>query len=415
MAPPPLPCYYELSMKILNCLAPGLLILFLFSCMTTGPVPVLKDDSRKTEEVEVSLPHASGSQGDLDPFDVGDKEPVPPPALTRDLLVQTALEKLPPDLTPVLKDSGPWGIFHDLDKNGYTDYLLLVLEEEENPEHAHTDYLQDSLRLFDEDSSYLKFGVAIFYQYPEAVINRYNILLGNKLVLQDFYFQEIRLGRDFPYTVAVTFQTLEGTEEEWIILQGRGISRFTLDYTLSKTSRIGDIDGDGLVDILVYQQGFEEGRGFETFITWFRWNGKNFVPHNRTNVMRNLRDFFTSAEEKIPSLGWERCFDQCLDSSQLADLRQAGRGGEEILSRFFQPLPGQEEAPPLFRIDPVGAVFPRVLEDPFYYSRGGPLRFSLIVKVQDRRGDSFFYQGLLGMADNPFGKNQFAFVMLEGD
>jgi hypothetical protein len=415
VAPSPLPCYYKQSMKILNQTALGLLILIFFSCKTAGPAPVLKEEPHKIEEVEVSLPHASGSQGDSDSAAAGEEEPMPPPALTKDLLVKTALAELPPDMAPVLRDSGPWGIFHDLDKNGYTDYLLLVLEGVENPEHTHVDYLQDSLRLFDEDSSYLKFAVAIFYQYPDDVINRYNIFLGNKLVLQDFFFQEIRLGRDFPYTVAVTFQTLEGTEDEWIILQGRGISRFTLDYTLSKTSRIGDIDGDGLVDILVYQQGFEEGRGFETFITWFRWNGKDFVPHNRTNVMRNLRDFFTAAEEKIPSLGWERCFDRCLDLSQLADLRKAGKGGEEILSRFFQPLPGQEDVPPLFRLDPVGAVFPRVLEDPFYYSRGGPLRFSLIVKVDDRGGDSFFYQGLLGMADNPFGKNQFAFVMLEGD
>lgn len=402
-------------MKIFRHTASGLLILFLFSCMTNGPSPVGKDESRKVEEVEISLPHATGQHDFTASENLEETEPVPPPALTRDLLVQSALEKLPPELTPVVQNSEPWGIFHDLDKNGYTDYLLLVLENVENPDHARSDYLQDSLRLFDENSSYLRFGVTIFYQYPDDVVNRYNIFLGNKMVLQDFFFQEIRLGRDFPYTVAVSFQNLEGTEEEWIILQGRGISRFTLDYTLSKTSRIGDIDGDGLVDILVYQQGFEEGRGFETFITWFRWNGREFIPHNRTNVMRNLREFFSAAEEKIPSLGWSRCLDQCLDSSQLAELRNEGKDEEEILALFFQPLPGQEGVPPLISIDPVAAVFPRVLEDPFSYSRRGPLRFSLIVKVQDRGGESFFYQGLLGMADNPFGKNQFAFVTLEGD
>ena len=402
-------------MKIFYSAALGLVMLFLFSCATGAPSSRHREENPlESEDVEISLPHATGSQS-FEPEGPDEEEEAPPPALTRGLLVDTALDRLPPGLTPVFKDDQPWGLFHDLDKNGYTDYLLLVLEEEVDPGQAQSGYLQDSLRLFDEDSPYRPFGLVIFYQYPEDVISRYHISLGKKLVLRDFVFQEIRLGRDFPYTVVVSFQTLEGTEAEWVTLQGRGISRLSLDYTLSKTSRIGDVDGDGWVDILVFQQGFEEGRGYETFISWLRWNGEEYAPHNRTNVMRNLRDFFTAAEEKIPVLGWEHCFDQRLEVSQLSELRSAGKAGEEILSRFFQPLPGQDEVPPLYRIDPAGVVFPRVLEDPFSYSSSGPLRFSVIVKVQDRGGTSFFYQGLLGMSDNPFGENQFAFAMLEGD
>lgn len=384
------------------------IILLLLSCVTPDPSGASIGGADTPVEVYPSEDRPDVSSSDAPPaLDVA----AAAPALTPELLVDSSVGLLTKGRIPVIHQGAPWGIIHDLDKNGYADYLLLTLHSDEG-EFVDSGVLMDSRRLFQESLPYVDYGVAIFYQYPDGVIKRYTILLEDKLVLQDFRFQEIRRGRDFPFNLAVSFQTTEGTEEEWIILQGRGISRFTVEQTLSKNSLVGDIDGDDLMDVVVHQEGFEEGSGYETFITWYRWDGREFKVHDTTNVVRNLREFFKRVEETVLADGWYSCLSGCLDSEALAEFRSRGLENGELLNRFFKPLEDQGAPPPLIEIDPVGVVFPSILENPFTYQNLSQQKFSFILKIQDRSGDSFFYEGLLGMSLNPFTATQFIFLPL---
>ena len=331
-----------------------------------------------------------------------------PQGLSSELLVKSAVSLLDEDYGPVIHQDAPWCLVHDLDKNGYADLLLLTLQSEKGAP-VSSEGLMDSRRLFEDSSLRENFRVAIFYQYPDKVIKRYSIPLENKLILQDFRFQEIRRGQDFPYSLSVSFKSTEGTEEEWIILHGRGISRFTIEQNLSKESWVEDIDEDGFIDVVEYHKGFEDGSGYETFITWYRWNGREFKVNATTNVVRNLRLFFSQTEKAVIAEGWTSLIPR-LESSILEKLRSQGLDEKDIFNRFFPPLSGTENPRELLNIEPVGLVFPSILENPFTQIDSSRQEFSFILKVHNRSGKSYFFQCLLGMSGNLFSGPQFMFL-----
>ena len=306
------------------------LFLLLFLGCTTLPVSEINSDGPP-----MPVEGESAEEGPKTP----QKDPplegkAVPPALSAELLVQSAVSLLDEDHGPVIHQNTPWGLIHDLDKNGYADFLLLTLQNG-NGAPVLSEDLMDPRRLFEDPPPHENFRVVIFYQHPNRVRKQYTIPLKNKLILQNFRFQEIHRGRDFPYTLSVSFRSTEGIEEEWISLHGRGISRFTVKQSLLQTSLVEDIDEDGYTDVVVHQRGFEDGSGHETFITWYRWNGRKFEVHETTNVVRNLKLFFAHTQKAILAEGWQDSFINRLEPQALEEFRSQGLGDGAVLSRFF--------------------------------------------------------------------------------
>ena len=133
---------------------------------------------------------------------------------------------------------------------------------------------------------------------------------------------EVRKGSDFPYALEFQFRTRTGIEKELVILSGYGITHFTIRENLSEITLIQDIDEDGFSDIIVHEQGFEEGTGFETFLTWYKWNLREYTEYRSTNIVRNLKQFYVVCAEFLRSGDYAGFLDYALDSEALSALKK---------------------------------------------------------------------------------------------
>ena len=130
-------------------------------------------------------------------------------------------------------------------------------------------------RLF-EAGTEVEMALAVFLQRGGTLVLHTQVPLGRKTVFDSLRIQPIVVGRSVPFAVSAGFQTGTGSVREWVIFTGNGISRFSLDERLNSQPRIEDLDGDGVIDVVVRDQGYEAGIGYESYLTWFRWNGVSF-------------------------------------------------------------------------------------------------------------------------------------------
>jgi hypothetical protein len=221
---------------------------------------------------------------------------------------------------------------------------------------------------------------------------------------------EIKEGSDFPYSLLFSFRTRSGIEKELVILSGYGITSVTLRENLSEFSHIEDIDGDGFVDIIIHEQGFEEGTGFETFLTWYKWNLREYTEYKNTNIVRNLREFFSSCSSLLKVGKFAAFFDYALDEETLTGLKKQGLTDTEILKMVFKPADSSPGYDNFFELDNFTAVvFPEIMETPFSYDSRNEFRHTVSVRFSRKGGDSLICLGELRMKSNPFQDRQFCF------
>ena len=77
----------------------------------------------------------------------------------------------------------------------------------------------------------------------------------------------------------------------------------------------------------------EEGTGYETFLTWHRWNGKTFYEYRTTNVVRNLNTFLRSTKELLLEGRYNEFISYGVDPLRAAALKKAGLKDSEIALR----------------------------------------------------------------------------------
>ena len=329
--------------------------------------------------------------------------------MTEDVFYSQIISLVSGDQTYVRRSGLPMGIVHDLDKNGYKDFLLLTVKRNgfENREFIDEDDLGDSGRLFYERKEYFHYSILIFYQYPGEIVLRYTVPLSRQLVLNDFRVQEIRRSRDFPFGVSVSFKTLGGTREEWVILYGQGISTFMLEETLSVIPVVDDIDNDGFIDIVIHQQAAEEGIGYETFLTWYKWNGSGFIEEKSSNIVRNLRKFLTGMADIFLSGEKEAFLDFVLFPETREKLSREGMSLKEIFSLLFKPVEGG--VLPVYDLEIKDVIYPVLMETPFTYENRGRFEFPITIGIITEKG-GYYFRARLAMGRNPFGEKQFGFL-----
>lgn len=414
-------------MKLLSVFLIALLTVLSFSCLTTASeepvmsVPVLERTAAEIPSNEPAVTSASVTENDhtdntkdtvngtSDSAQPVDQElPEAKSPLSEHDFRRVITEMMPWNMIAIKDGAVPLAITHDLDKNGYEDALVVAVEGDESTEVSLAD-LSKSARLFQSGRKYSNFLLLIFYQYSNEIVLRYTVPVSRQLVFNGVEPIEIKKGSDFPYALLFSFRTRSGIEQELIILSGYGITRFSIMENLSEITLIEDIDEDGYQDIIVHEQGFEEGTGFETFLSWYKWNSREYFEYKNTNIVRNLKQFYLVCAEYLRAGEKEKFLNYALDSQALSELKKQGLTNIEILGKIFKPAEGSVDDD-FFETGAFSSVvFPEIMETPFSYANRMDLRHQVSVRFGRQGGDSRIYLTELKMKKNPFQNKQFCF------
>lgn len=291
-------------------------------------------------------------------------------------------------------------------------FSVFVEVEKENDAEVAT--LSDFSRLFKENLSPVAFSLVQFNQKDGRLRKVQIFPLGKYTVFESLKIVSIRKGFDMPFAVSATFQTQEGSNDVWVTFSTAGTSRITLRQTLSKSPIVEDIDNDGYLDIIIRERGIEEGTGYETFLTWYKWDGRAYKEYKTTNVVRNLRAFLRRATILLSNDKIEEFFRSSLSAPSLAALRSGGFSDRRIFSTVFHLVPSSPDNPndpvqSLRSIDRV--IFPNIFENPFTGQDARGYSFPMTVRIVTADGVGHFYAARVYMHRNPFVAPQFTFAI----
>lgn len=406
-----------------------------------GSVSGAQTPAAGTEEPAVHAPIVE----DTEVPEPVEEEPVP----TRDIavgeLVREARQNVPDQYVFVCdQELTPLAVYHDLDRNGLEDIFFLLVEVPEaeagndmlpvQKGRVSSAYLSDMARLFSEKSAPYSFHLALFLRTPDELISMYRIPLGTWYVFDRFEGFTLEEEAAMPFCIRIDFQTHEGQESQWVAFSRYNkFSFFTLKDSISITMETRDIDRNGVLDIIEWRKVFEEGTGYETFLTWYRWDGTQFTQYDSTNIVRNLNRFMQKAGYLLSSGKWDQALRHILpertssDPQTSSDLQTAAAVEDHFLELFppqtVEGQPGEmnrlsggideEELKSLLASDERifnTVVFPQVLENPFAAGDGSccegyRTRFS--VRFIFRDGRSLVRECQVRMNSNPFASQQF--------
>lgn len=282
--------------------------------------------------------------------------------------------------------------------------------------------LADMSRLFSEEIRPHKFYLALLLRTPSGLVSMYRIPLGSWFVFEDFRGFRLNERRAMPYVVSIAFQTHEGKKSQWVCFSDfNEFSFFTLNNSLSVSTEIRDINDNGFLDILEWRRVFEEGTGYETFLTWYKWDSKKYAQHDTTNVVRNLNQFLHTMSSLLSMGKWSQVFSMLLPAEQYQELRDENDSMGALFLKLFPAQPGRDDSEPIddaeikALIDKGDRVFntvivPRVLENPFAGEKQGMkpdyrTRFSIRFILRD--GRSSVRECRVRMNENPFAGTQY--------
>ncbi len=295
-------------------------------------------------------------------------------------------------------------ILHDLNHDKNPEAFALGIDSEKGNYNALQ--LADYSRLYAENPEAVEFYLLIFKNKQGELYLQRSIDLGEWYVFDFFSKLQLDSNNPLPVIILASFQARRGTEQKLFIfndISGRPIYQKTLEQTLSVQSMIEDINGDGIVDLIIQENTMEEGTGYETFLTWHRWNGKTFYEYRTTNVVRNLNTFLRVAKELLLEGRYNEFISYGVDPLRAGALKKAGLKDSEIALRSL----GIKD--PALPIEINELQIPEILENPFSSRDKKGYFFNPAFKIVDQNGSTMVTDATLYMMLNPFGKKQFVF------
>jgi len=382
-----------------------LFIALLVGCMGSGPP---KEHPADSSEAPVEAPKTSlPAPHETEAVEVKPAEEPAPPEIGYYEAVRQISRLYPEDLQPLTVRGRIAIILHDLDNDQHPECISLAVPSR-GIDSEEMNNLVDSSRLFQEDNEPIPFSLLVFVN-DKGNFRRLNTLeLGKHIVFEYFRGRPLYANRSLPVIITASFQTVEGREVELLVFDNAGglpRYRHALVETLSTQYKLEDIDGNGVIDLYVKEKAIEEGTGFETFLTWYRWNGRDFVEYRSTNVVRNLNAFLASATELLLTGELREIVNFLLDPASVRTLKRKGWSDHKILIHTLglEDM-AIEEFPALREV-----VFPPLLEDPFTSEDEQGSSFEITYRMIDLNGTSYIAKARLYMSTNPFKDRQFAF------
>lgn len=336
--------------------------------------------------------------------------PLPDPLNSRQIS-NSVFSQIGNGLLPVHKSGTALYLLHDIDNNGYGDVFALAVRGDER-EAAEFANVHDYTRLYRAEREAARFYLRLFYQRNGTLVPADLVSLGERLVVDSFRPLAIVEGKNSPFAVSIVFTTLQGRVREWVIFAGEKPSRFSMQERTGEIPRIEDIDSNGVIDVVIYEETFEIGIGNETYLTWFGWNGSEFSKRATVNVVRNLREFLNTAFESIRDGDWSTFSRKALTSSVRETIPTEELAGFGIFHRVFALVAADES----FRNQPVTkgeeirrTVYPEIRENPFSQRDSLGFFFPLTIRFETTSGRNHLYTTRVYMFPNPFGGEQFTF------
>ena len=333
-------------------------------------------------------------------------EPVPPEISAFEALRQAA-RLAPPEVRLLTVGGRVPLLLHDLNRDGHPEcFAVAVRDRTLRP--AEIESLSQSSRLFDAEAPTVGFALLVYGNSQGSLRRPTLIDLGQRRVFEALTRTPLTANRAVPLAVTVSFLNLDGRDQELLVFDNAGGSpryRRSLVESLGVRSWLEDIDADGTLDILTRERVLEEGVGYETFLTWSRWNGRAFTEVQTRNVLRNLAVFLASVRGLLLSGDLRRLAELAAEGRDLSRLRARGLGEAEVLAALLGlKAAGLKELPRVTEV-----LFPEILEDPFIARDAAGMYFQLTYRMVDENGLSYLPVARLYMLRNPFGERQFAF------
>jgi len=358
-------------------------------------IPDTENPDTSSEEVEEALPPA---------------EPMSTSAILQSIRAY-GTEKF----HPVTRQNRPSLVSHDLNDDGYNDICALFIESD-NVELAQFKTISNFSRLFDEESEPVPFFLQVFIQDRGKLKPTYRQPLGKQFVFSEMHKIDIRRGYGLPIGVSVSFQTLEGNQTKLITFtNGKPSSRLTLKDSHSSSYRMDDIDKNGYVDIIVRDKGMEEGAGFETFLSWYSWSGNKYEKRASTNIVRNFRDYLSTALSFIKDRKWEDFLSYAMDPRVLQQAKQNGLSQKAVIENIFKPMPEGQVKPFSYFFKDEKEIFKivhqEILENPFPIKNNTEPTIQLSFRFITADNQSLFYSARIYLTQNPFIPPQFSFLL----
>ncbi len=387
----------------LTAVAAALLWVMLLSC--SGEARTLAGAERLTgsragsgEEPEATLPAPAGQPGAVSGRPV---EPAPPTPSRREVARQMS-RQLPAGLRPLVLGGELALLLVDLAQTGHPDGLCLAVDAGDI-DQPDVGALADPARLYAPDRRPVGFHLVLFQDRQGTFEPAGDYDLGHHYVYDALHAVPLHRSRPLPVVVTAAFLSPEGRERELLIFSREGppVWRTALRETLSSRVTLTDVDGDGTLDLLKRETAMEAGTGYETFLTWLRWNGAAFREVRTVTVVRALKAFLGGWEERLLSGDLAGLLDQVGRPHDLKRWR-GELGDSQIAVLLFGLQDGEALSHPVRNV-----VFPEILENPFTaHDRRGSF-FRLTFRIVDSAGFSYLGRTRVYMAANPFGTRQF--------
>lgn len=383
----------------------ALIVLVAGGCVHT-PTEKAQETPRATDEnAPQQEPETTGQADSSGPPAQPPEEPEREPSE----LIQTA-QKLSPDTTyPIRRNSTVLAQVVDADGNGELDVGLLTVGAEQWDEPPRFEELSKRPQASTQEEAPPEFFFELYLSRPDGLVLFEKHRIGRFPLIEGFHTRELSQHGGHPVALAASFQDRIGHKEHWLVVGPSSISTFVLQQTPTVSSRVVDIDDDGVLDVLKAQSAFEQGRGNETFLTWYKWNAGDYASHATTNIVRNLNTFLRDLEDHLGAGRYEPFLHRARPLKQPeseADSSGATSADEQIGS-LFEPEEETTPLQPLLENREVSiAAFPRLLENPFP-SPGERTAFIAPVRIEVESGASYYYRTAVMMSQNPFEPPQF--------
>jgi hypothetical protein len=386
-----------------------------------------KDYKEETEDTRITDSPGDTSESGVagesgDSGEEGDNHRVATTPLSISEAVKKIKNTLKPPERPVLHNNSLIYCVHDFTADGIEEICFLGIESEES-EKAGIEFLSNYSRIFSETREIFPFYLYIFSIAGGRLQLLRKIELGEHAVYKSMTKFSLYKGKTNPVVIAIHFYTQEGSMQKWLVFNAPGtrpLSQLQLLDSFSCNAVVEDINDDGWIDIVLFERGMEEGIGYETFITWKKWNKREFIDYKTTNIVRNLNSFLFHVKELGLSGDADKMISYSFDGDEVQKFRDKGLTDRQIIYTFFGLTSyfGTDDLLDFNILEGIHEIiFPEILDNPFYIRdhRGFYVKLSFRIMYTD--GTSLIPEVLIYMLKNPFGGRQFVLfpVTLNGD
>jgi len=181
-----------------------------------------------------------------------------PPILNLSEAQRQLNRNIHPSISPLKKRGRAIVILHDLDHDENPEAFAVGIDSEKRNYNALQ--LADYSRLYAENPEAVNFYLLIFKNRQGELYLQRSIDLGEWYVFDFFSKLQLDSNNPLPVIILASFQARHGTEQKLFIFNdtsGRPIYQKILEQTLSVQSMIEDINGDGIVDLIVQENTME--------------------------------------------------------------------------------------------------------------------------------------------------------------